>query len=153
MSATVCWGRTRNRDCILYPGKGTVVLIRPTQTFYERINLAAGLDVPTWLREGLVDFVVPLLYVDMILDPDMPIDWLIEAAHDADVSVYPMLHPYVRNESTAAPERVYATPEMTRAAAANFWDRGVDGLYTWFMRWPLGDAQRRTLTELGDAAI
>ena len=24
----------------MYPGKGTVVLIRPTQTFYERINLA-----------------------------------------------------------------------------------------------------------------
>ena len=38
VSATVCWGRTRNRDCILYPGKGTVVLIRPAQTFYERIN-------------------------------------------------------------------------------------------------------------------
>ena len=38
MSATVCWGRTRNRDCILYPGKGTVVLIRPAQTFYERIK-------------------------------------------------------------------------------------------------------------------
>ena len=39
MSATVCWGSTRNRDCILYPGKGTVVLIRPAQTFYERIKL------------------------------------------------------------------------------------------------------------------
>ena len=39
MSATVCWGSTRNRDCILYPGKGTVVLIRPAQTFYERIIL------------------------------------------------------------------------------------------------------------------
>ena len=38
MSATVCWGSTRNRDCILYPGKGTVVLIRPAQTFYERIK-------------------------------------------------------------------------------------------------------------------
>ena len=35
-------GRTRNRDCILYPGKGTVVLIRPAQTFYERINLVAN---------------------------------------------------------------------------------------------------------------
>ena len=26
----------------MYPGKGTVVLIRPAQTFYERIKLAAG---------------------------------------------------------------------------------------------------------------
>ena len=26
----------------MYPGKGTVVLIRPAQTFYERINIAKG---------------------------------------------------------------------------------------------------------------
>ena len=39
MHATVCWGSIRNRDCILYPGAGTVVLIRPAQTFYERINI------------------------------------------------------------------------------------------------------------------
>ena len=30
------------RDCILYPGKGTVVLIRSAQTFYERIKLGDG---------------------------------------------------------------------------------------------------------------
>ena len=39
LSATVCWGSIRNRDCILYPGVGTFVLIRPTQTFYERIMI------------------------------------------------------------------------------------------------------------------
>ena len=39
-------GSTRNRDCILYPGKGTVVLIRPAQTFYERIK--------NWLELSLV---------------------------------------------------------------------------------------------------
>ena len=116
----------------------------------EEMCLGKGLDVRAWLKEGLVDYVVPMLYVDMILDPDMPIDWLVEAAHEADVSVYGMLQPYVRNEGTGAPERVYATAENTRAAAASFSARGVDGLYTWFMRWPLGEAQRTTLTELGD---
>ena len=39
MRATVCWGSMRNSDCILYPGAGTVVLIRPAQTFYERIRV------------------------------------------------------------------------------------------------------------------
>ena len=39
MSATVCWGSIRTRGCILYPGAGTVVLIRPASTFYERIIL------------------------------------------------------------------------------------------------------------------
>ncbi len=42
MRATVCWGSIRNRDCILYPGAGTVVLIRPAQTFYERIKAWTG---------------------------------------------------------------------------------------------------------------
>ena len=37
MNATVCWGSIRNIGCILYPGAGTVVLIRPASTFYERI--------------------------------------------------------------------------------------------------------------------
>ena len=39
MNATVCWGSIRTRGCILYPGAGTVVLIRPASTFYERIIL------------------------------------------------------------------------------------------------------------------
>ena len=42
LSATVCWASIRNRDCILYPGAGTFVLIRPAQTFYERI-------IPEWV--------------------------------------------------------------------------------------------------------
>ena len=47
---------TRNRDCILYPGKGTVVLIRPTQTFYERINDSAfKVFNPRLGRDGAAD--------------------------------------------------------------------------------------------------
>ena len=42
LSATVCWGSIRNRDCILYPSAGTFVLIRPAQTFYERINYGSS---------------------------------------------------------------------------------------------------------------
>ena len=121
----------------------------------EEMNLAQGLDVRAWLKDGLIDFVAPYLYSYNNLDPDMPIDWLVQAAHDADVSVYGMLQPYVRDEATV-PEnrtylrRIYPTPEIVRAAAANFWDRGVDGLCTWFMKWPLGAEQRGVLSELGD---
>lgn len=35
-----------------------------------------------------------------------------------------------------------ATAEMCRAAAANFFALGADGLYAWFFQWPLGLAQR-----------
>ena len=37
-----------------------------------------------------------------------------------------------------------------RAAASNFWQADVDGMYTWFMDWPLEDVQRRILTDIGD---
>ncbi len=33
----------------MYPGKGTVVLIRPAQTFYERINLVRQIGIPNGL--------------------------------------------------------------------------------------------------------
>ena len=117
----------------------------------EALNLKTGLDVRTWLRDGLVDYVVPMLYLDFILDANMPIGWLVEAAHAVDASVYGMLQPYRFNESRRFHRPENASPEMMRAAAANFWAHDVDGLYTWFLPWPLGDTERSTLTELGDA--
>ena len=37
----------------------------------EELNLGQGLDVRTWLRNGCLDFVVPMRYGYMILDPNM----------------------------------------------------------------------------------
>ena len=133
------------------PGGPAEVGVRVLPT--EAMNLDQGLDVRTWLSEGLVDFVVPVLYVYMLLDPNMAFDWLIEAAHDADTSVYGMLQPYVGHEQIGESERMFPTTAHMRAGAANFWDRGVDGLYTWFMKWPLGDTERSILTEIGDPEI
>ena len=117
------------------------------------INMAQGLDVETWLREGLLDYVVPMFYLHFVLDADMPIDWVVEEAHRNDISVYGFLQPYSADEFTGSPIRYYATPEMVRAAAANYWERGVDGLYAWFFKWPLGETERTVLTELGDAEL
>ena len=117
----------------------------------EELNLKTGLDVQTWLREGLVDFVVPMLYIDFVLDANMPIDWIVQAAHDHDVSVYGMLQPYGSDESRRFRTADNATPAMMRAAAANYWELGVDGLYTWFLPWPLDESGRSLLTQLGDS--
>ena len=119
----------------------------------ESMNLAQGLDVRTWLKQGLVDFLVPMFYADFMLDPDMPFEWLVEAAHERNVPVYGMLMPHIATKETGSPITVHATSQNIRAAAANYWQRGVDGLYTWFMPWPLGDAQRQTLSELGDPEL
>jgi hypothetical protein len=128
--------------------QGGVVGARVLPT--EAMNLAQGLDVRTWLERGLVDFLVPMRYGYMILDGDMPVDWMIEAAHEAGVSVYGTLQPYVRDESTGAEQCIWPDLAQLRAASASLLDRGCDGLYAWFMRWPLGDQERSSLSELGD---
>ncbi len=38
----------------MYPGKGTVVLIRPAQTFYERINVGLVAKVTFWILTGVL---------------------------------------------------------------------------------------------------
>ena len=73
----------------------------------------------------------------------MDIDWLIESAHEHDASVYPLLHAMYRDDS-------YATADMMRAAFANYRARGVDGLYSWALKWPPGDEQHAILSEQSD---
>ena len=130
------------------PGGPTVVGVRVFPV--EAMNAKYGLDVHQWLKDGLVDYVAPLLYGYMTLDPDLPIEWLTKAAHEADISVYPVLMPYHDDTGSGAYHRVFPTPERVRAAAANYWDKGADGLYSWFMRWPLENTERSILTEMGD---
>ena len=116
----------------------------------EEMNLDRGLDVRSWLSQGLLDFVVPAaFYYPSALDPDLPLDWVVEAAHAHDTAVYGLLRPYSRTQNSSRDEE-YATTNMFRAAAANYLDRGVDGLFTCFLPWPLGHEQRALLTELGD---
>ena len=114
------------------------------------LNQRAGLDVETWLAKGYVDFVVPMAYSCFVLDAQMPIDWIVKAAHANDISVYGMLQPYYLDGRRPNTKVEHATPQMMRAAASNFWEADVDGLYTWFMDWPLEDGERRTLSFMGD---
>ena len=60
------------------PGEPGVVGARIFPT--EKGNLEQGLDVRTWLGEGLLDFVVPVAYIYTVLDPDMPFDWVVESS-------------------------------------------------------------------------
>ena len=119
----------------------------------EELNLKTGLDVRAWLDEGLVDYAVPMVYLRFVLDAHMPFDWIVEAAHANDVSVYAMLQPYYTEESRRFHNVKNASRAMMRAAAANNWARGVDGQYTWFLPWPLGESERNTLTELEDSDL
>jgi len=130
------------------PGAPGVVGVRVYPT--EEMCLRHGLDVRAWFAAGVVDWVMPMVYPYFVLDGDMPIEWLTAAAAAAGVSVYGRLQPWIRDESTGAPQRIHADTETLRGAACNFLAKGVDGLYTHSMSWPLGDKERSILSELGD---
>ena len=130
------------------PGDRGVVGARIYPT--EAMNRRAGYDVRQWIEDGSVDYLVPMMYTYFVLDQHMPIDWVLEAADGTDTSVYGMLQPHLADEGSGAPERVFASSEHMRAGAMNMWDRGADGLYTYFGDWPHGDGVRRYLTDMGD---
>ena len=145
------WVRRVSEMARSQPGEPRAVGARIFPT--EKGNLDQGLDVRTWLSEGLLDFVVPVAYVYTVLDPNMPFDWVVGPAHDSGASVYGFLQHHLQDEIVGAGGRLFPTLEHFRAGAANYWEKGVDGLYTWMMDWPLGDAERNILTTLGSPEL
>lgn len=114
------------------------------------LNQRAGLEIERWLEEGLVDYVLPVSYGFCILDADMPIGWLVEAATAHGVSVYPMLQPYYTDHSRPLTTREFPTAAMVRAAVANYRRMGANGFCTWAMSWPFGDVERSVLGVMAD---
>ena len=98
----------------------------------------AGLEVETWIREGLVDVVSPAQI--MTLAGDMPIRDLLELGRLHGVKVYPTLYPRTSwrlpfpettsaNRYQGAQISREATLDEIRAAAANYFAMQVDGFY------------------------
>ncbi len=116
----------------------------------EEQNLRHGFDVRQWIKDGSVDWVVPMQYGHNVVDANLDLGWLVEAAQATDVAVYPMVQPYYQDESRRFFVTTHATPEMMRAAVANYRGQGADGMYTWFLKWPLGDTERFILGEMAD---
>ena len=115
-------------------------------------NLQAGLDVSAWLREGYLDFVVPIFYVNERMDQLLPFEEIAELAHVSGCLVYPAVRPFYK----APPESRSATPAMYRANAMAYYRKGADALYMLQLKWPtgqIGDAERSVLSQVGDPEL
>ena len=108
--------------------------------------LRAGLDVPTWLSEGIVDVLIgQTLARGELLDPMADFRSLVKAAAGTGCRVHAALHSRVDSDRLGD-----ATTEMIRAAACNYWAQGIDGLYLahWFSSWPYQASFYEKLREL-----
>lgn len=133
----------RLSEMIRSKGKKRIVGTRVFPT--EAMNRSLGLDVKTWVEEKLVDYLSPLYYGYFLLDPNMPFESLVTLARPSGAEVYPVLQPYFLQQEK------HASPAMLRAAIANYWAKGADGLIVapWFP-WPFREEERALLTDIGD---
>jgi hypothetical protein len=93
-----------------------------------------GLDVESWMRQGLVDIVVGQTFSGPeLVDCNADYRELVAAAKGTSVHVMATLQSLVDSDRLNQ-----ATPEVIRACACNYWEQGVDGLYLghWFGNWP-----------------
>ena len=97
------------------------------------LALSFGMDVKTWLEEGLIDMLVAGSVFGAM--QRLPLGEYLEATKDRDVQ----LIAHIGVSATSRPrsarviwgERDYHSDEMYRAMAADYWRAGVDGIYLW----------------------
>ena len=118
---------------------------------------AFGMDVKTWMDEGLVDILIAgVVHRNM---HRVPVEEFVAAARDTDVRVIVqnlgvLWEGRPPSASVIYHEPDYFSTEMCRASAAAYWQAGVDGLYLWnnhvieFFR--DSDYDRQPWKEIGD---
>ena len=118
-----------------------------------------GLDVATWIEEGLVDIVVPSCFFCTDLAVDMT-EW-VEMARDTPVCIHAGLEEAYRGgypgnsdlfalDYGTTPARQLMPNEMINAVAAKHWAQGVDGIYLFNWACKTGEGNRLPLDNLPD---
>ena len=95
-----------------------------------------GLDVPTWIREGLVNYVSPgdICFTEF----NAPYEDFVRLARTHDCYVYPQVECRLGIERWKDSNRTeFQTPEQYRAALRNIYGSGADGFSTqnYFVMW------------------
>jgi hypothetical protein len=119
-------------------GKYIGLSVRVPNTIHGAENL--GLDVRTWINEGLVDIVVPSTFFMADTEEDMA-EWT-ELARNTEVGIYPAIEQSYLAGHTGGVVRLFyhppiplaVTEEMGCAIAARHYFNEVNGLYlmNWF---------------------
>lgn len=105
-----------------------------------------GLDVESWMRNGLVDIVIGQTFSGPeLVDCNADYRELVATAKGTGVHVMATLQSLIDSDRLGQ-----GTVEVVRACACNYWEQGVDGLYLghWFGNWPYGASFYEKLREL-----
>jgi len=135
-------------------GKALGLSVRVPDTIAATKGL--GLDVATWIKEELVDIVVPSCFFNADLSQDIS-EWVALAAGSA-TWVYPCIEEayqagYLDRVAVTfvhPPARLLLPDNMINAVAANHWANGADGLYLFNWCDPSREGHRLPLDNLAD---
>ena len=108
-------------------------------------NKAAGINVSEWIKQDCLDFIIPTIYQDQQMDPDLPFEWILELVRSSECKVYPSLHKSIGENSENL-----ASMDHYRAGAASYWEKGADGIYLPWFKWPHGAEEINILSTIGD---
>ena len=129
--------------------RGRPILLAARCPSDVELSLSVGLDVETWLREGLIN----ILIIGRFVQFTMPVKPLIDLAHRYDVPAYPMVANcgYKNRGGGLQPNGApflpnSADPLMYRGNAMVLYSQEADGVYTFnffepglSLWWELGD--------------
>jgi len=105
-------------------GRPLLLSVRVPMTEFHALT-RSGLDIRTWLQEGLVDVLVTGGgYVPL----SMPTSELVELGHRYGVPVYPTISASGVRSRVPGGRLDAGSPEGWRGAAANAWFAGADGI-------------------------
>lgn len=108
--------------------------------------MSVGLDVKTWIMQGIVDVLVGQTFSGPeLVDTMANFRSLVQAAHGYPCRVHATIQSHVDSD------RLQEAPiEIVRATACNYWEQGIDGLYLdhWFGNWPYESKFYEKLREL-----
>lgn len=100
--------------------RGKVILVAVRVPLTVKLCRYLGIDIEAWLAGRLVD----IMFTGGGYEPlTMPVAEGVDLGHAHEVPVYPCI-------SDSGFEGEHRTPSAWRAAAANAWDAGADGIYT-----------------------
>jgi len=111
-------------------GRSRLILeVRVPQTLEECDYL--GFDVASWIKEGLVDYVVPTDF--HYTDFNTKVEVFVKLAEGTDCKIHPAIHPKFCTDNDMG----ISTLANYRAAAQNFYAYGADGLspYNYQYHW------------------
>ena len=108
--------------------------------------LMVGLDVREWIHQGIVDVLIGQGFGGPeLVDQTLNLRPLVEAAKGSSCRVHAALQSHIDSDRLGE-----STIAISRAAACNYWDQGVEGLYLahWFNNWPYEASFYEKLREL-----